>query len=145
MANKCGVKNKHDTRRTFGVAVSAAVAGTLAAAAMAGATPQLSPGVYQATVRAASPPVLNGLWRLTLKRSAFEVTKNGRPAVTGRIRIAGDLVTFHDLAGPFRCPGPQATGTYRWKLAGSVLRLIPRVESCPGRALVLARAFRKIG
>jgi len=92
----------------------------------------------------ASPAVLNGVWRLTLRSSSFAVTKDGKAAVGGRIRLAGSTITFSDVAGPFRCTGSQRTGSYRWSLKGSALRLSPLREPCAGRRLVLARTFRKV-
>lgn len=120
----------------------AAAALATAAGGQAGSSP--IPGVYQARVAGASPPVLNGLWRLTLRGSSFVVTKDGVLAVRGETRLAGATIAFRDQGGPLRCRGAQATGTYRFAWKGRALTLTPVRETCSGRRLVLSRTFRKV-
>lgn len=120
-----------------------AAALTAAAAGQRGAGP--IPGLYQARVRGASPPALNGLWQVAFRDSAFAVSKDGLLAVRGQVRLAGSTITFRDQAGPLRCRGPQARGTYRFVLRGRALTLTPARDACPGRRLVLSRTFRKVG
>jgi hypothetical protein len=103
-----------------------------------------SPGVYQTKITGAKPAVLNGTWRLSLNAPGFAITKNLTTAVAGTIAIAGNKITFTDIAGPLRCTGGQVKGTYTWSLKGKALTLKPVSEKCAGRKLVLTHAFTKL-
>jgi hypothetical protein len=123
---------------------SLAAAAALAAFAVAGhGAAALSPGVYQTTIRGASPAVLNATWRLSFTGFAFAIDRNGRPAVQGLVTRSRNRIVFEDVAGPFRCLRGQAKGTYTWTLKRGTLRLTALTDRCAGRRTVLSRPFRR--
>jgi hypothetical protein len=119
-------------------------AAAAAASAPAGSAASIAPHVYSTKITRATPAVLNGTWRLTVRQSAFAVTKGSAPAVSGTVRIAGTRITFHDLAGPFACRGAQAAGVYTWRLAGRRLTLTAVHEPCTGRKTILTKPFTRV-
>jgi len=126
-------------RSCFAVAFVAAVACVVVAEAGAA----LSPGVYQARVTGATPAILNGTWEIDLGAGRYEIKRNGANAVDGKASIRGNTLTFSDVAGPFRCLGAQAKGSYRWTLSGKTLTLAVMHDPCAGRKAVLVRTFSK--
>ena len=112
---------------------------TVLAAPAAASAGGLWPHVYSTKITGATPAVLNGTWRLSLQKAAFSVTKGGAAALSGSLTIAGNRVTFRDLAGPFACRGSQVTGTYTWRLQGNTLT--PVSDKCTGRRTILTRPF----
>jgi hypothetical protein len=123
--------------------VASVAAGALVLAAAGSAAPRT--GVYRTTITGATPAVLNATWRLSFTGFAFALDRNRAPAVQGITSGKGNRVVFRDLAGPFRCRGAQAVGTYTWRLTRSILRFTRVADACVGRRTVLARPFRKIG
>lgn len=119
------------------IALVAACAAALVTAAQA-AAPTIYPHVYTTKITGVSPAVLNGTWRLAVQRTTFGVAKSGVPAVAGSVKVAGNKITFHDLAGPLACKGAQPIGTYTWKLQGATLTLTKVKDTCAGRSLILA-------
>lgn len=113
-----------------------ACAAALVTAAQA-AAPSIYPHVYTTRITGASPAALNGTWRLAIQRTTFGVSKGGVPAVAGSVQIAGNKITFHDLAGPLACKGSQAAGTYTWRLAGTTLTMTKVKDTCAGRPQIL--------
>ena len=135
-------------RITLGAALAALTLGAAAAAAapraVAGRAASIGPHVYSTRLAGATPAVLNGTWRLTINRRSFSVARGAALAVSGTARIAGNRITFHDLAGPFSCRGAQATAVYAWRVGGNRLTLIPVREPCAGRRTILTRPFTRI-
>ncbi len=122
---------------------AAFLAALVLASAAPGAGPSLAPHVYATKIAGATPAVLNGTWRLTLRPATFSVAKGGVVAVSGSLRIAGNRVTFHDRSGSFACHGTQAVGVYTWRIAGSRLTLTPVTEPCGGRRTILTKPFTR--
>jgi hypothetical protein len=132
------------TRTLRWAAVALAAAAVLAASALAARTAAIAPHVYSTKIAGATPAVLNGTWRLTVRKTTYAVTKGGSLAVSGSSRITGNRISFHDLAGPFACRGAQATGVYTWRIAGKSLTLTAVKEPCAGRKLVLTKRFTRV-
>jgi hypothetical protein len=132
-------------RTTLGcAALVLAAAGVTATPVVAAPAAAIAPHVYSTRITGATPAVLNGTWRLTVKRTTFAVTKGGAVAVSGTVRIVGSRITFHDRGGPFACPGAQATGVYSWRVIGKRLRLAAAREPCAGRKIILTKPFTRI-
>jgi hypothetical protein len=131
-------------RITLVTALAVAVAACATVPAFGSGAATISSHVYSTRIAGASPPVLNGTWRLTVNQKTFAVTKGVAAAVSGTVRIAGSRITFHDLAGPFACRGTQATGTYAWRIAGKRLTLTAVREPCAGRKTILTRPFTRV-
>lgn len=126
------------------IALVAACAAMLVTAAQA-AAPTIYPHIYTTRIAGVSPAVPNGSWRLVVQKTTFGVAKNGVPAVAGSVQVAGNKITFHDLAGPLSCKGSGAIGTYTWKLQGATLTLTKVHDTCAGRPLILAgRHYTKV-
>ena len=125
---------------------TAAVAATISAAAyaQAGGAAGIAPHVYSTKIMGATPAVLNGTWRLSVRPTAFSVTKGAALAVSGSVRIAGNRITFHDLSGSFACRGAQAKGIYAWKVTGNHLTLTAVREPCGGRKTILTKPFTRV-
>jgi hypothetical protein len=119
-------------------------AGTAAAPAFAATAAAIAPHVWSARITGASPAVLNGTWRLSIKGGTFAVAKGTTLAVGGTARIAGNRVTFHDLVGPFACKGSQATGVYRWRVSDNRLTLAAVSDRCAGRKTILTKPFSRV-
>ncbi|HZQ66793.1 MAG TPA: hypothetical protein VFA66_16375 [Gaiellaceae bacterium] len=126
------------------LALLAALLTAPAAAGSVTSTGTLWPHVYAAKITGAQPAVLNGTWRIVLRRTSYTIQRNGAVAVSGSLKISGKTVAFHDVAGPFSCRGSQVNGTYAWRLRGVKLTLARVRDACPGRQLVLAHAFTRI-
>jgi hypothetical protein len=122
---------------------SLAVAAVLipAGAALAARTASIAPHVYSTKIAGARPAVLDGTWRLTVKGSSFSVAKGASLAVSGSVKIAGNRITFRDLAGPFACRGAQSTAVYGYRIAGKRLTLTAVREPCAGRKTILTKPF----
>ena len=123
------------------IAIAAVVIVGTAASAAPAAAPRLSPHVYVAKITGANPAVLNATWRMAINRPLFSVTRNGRGAVIGQVRITGNRVTFQDGTGSYACRGAQKSGTYTWRIVGKRLTLTRVRDSCVGRRIVFAHAF----
>jgi hypothetical protein len=119
------------------------VAAGLAATAVAAAAAGPAPGTYVTKLSGATPPVLNGTWRLTLSQKHFAITKNRQPALAGSVATTLRKITFHDLSGPYRCTGSQAIGTYAWHLRGKSLTFTVVKDACVGRKAILTHGFTK--
>ncbi|HZT44895.1 MAG TPA: hypothetical protein VFA24_01845 [Gaiellaceae bacterium] len=117
---------------------------TVAGPALAADAAAIAPHVWSARITGASPAVLNGTWRLSIKGGTFAVAKGTALAVGGTVRIAGSRVTFRDLGGPFACRGAQATGVYRWRVNGKRLTMAAVSERCAGRKTILTRPFTRV-
>jgi hypothetical protein len=128
---------------TFAAAVLTAVVVAVAPAQAARAA-SIAPHVYSTKISGATPAVLNGTWRLTVRSTGFSVTKGSALAVLGSVRIAGKRITFHDLGGPFACRGARATGVYTWRIAGTRLTLTAVREPCSGRKTILTKPFTRV-
>ena len=132
-------------RITLGTALAALTfAAVTAAPAVGSPAASIGPHVYSTKIAGAMPTVLNGTWRLTVNRKSFSVAKGTAFAVSGTARIAGNRITFHDLAGPFSCRGAQATGVYSWRVSGKRLTLTAVREPCAGRRTILTKPFTRI-
>ena len=132
------------TRTVLGWTAAALAATAMAVPALGARAATIAPHVYSTKIAGATPAVLNGTWRLTVKQTTFAVTKGSSLAVSGTVRIAGTRVTFHDLAGPFRCRGAEATGVYAWRVAGATLTLTAVKEPCAGRKTILTKRFTRV-
>ncbi|HEY7604221.1 MAG TPA: hypothetical protein VH760_08155 [Gaiellaceae bacterium] len=131
------------------ITLGAVLAATLAAAATAAPAvgspaASIGPHVYSTKIAGATPAVLNGTWRLTVDRKSFSVAKGAMLAVSGTARIAGNRITFHDLAGAFSCRGAQATAVYSWRVSGKRLTLTAVREPCAGRRTILTKPFKQV-
>jgi hypothetical protein len=126
------------------LAPALAVSAAALAAGSASAAVGLSPGLYVTKVTGATPAPLNGTWRLAFKGKNFTITRNGKPAVAGRVTISGRRVVFHDTAGSYRCPPAQAVGTYRWSLRRNSLTLSVVRDDCSGRKAILTNGFTRV-
>jgi hypothetical protein len=120
------------------------VAAATALPALGAHSAAISPHAYSTKITGAAPAVLNGTWRLTVRQTTYAVTKGSSLAVSGSARIAGNRITFHDLAGPFACRGAQATGVYTWRIVGKSLTLTAVKEPCAGRKTVLTKRFTRV-
>jgi hypothetical protein len=130
-------------KRIVPVATLAAAAAA-AGSAFGASTAAIAPHVYSTRITGATPAVLNGTWRLAVNKTTFGVAKGKTPAVSGSVRIAGNRITFHDLAGPFACHGAQATAVYTWRVSGARLTLTAVREPCAGRKSILTRPFTRV-
>jgi hypothetical protein len=126
------------------VVAAVAAAGATATSALA-AGQALSPGAFTTRITGAKPATLNGTWTLAVIGPAFNLIRNRATAATGGATISGNRITFRDLAGPYRCLGGRAIGTYTWKLKAKTLTFKPVKDSCAGRKAVLSHAFTRIG
>jgi hypothetical protein len=131
-------------RRTTLALTALAVAAVTAVPALGSSAATIAPHAYVARIAGAKPAVLNGSWRLTLTTATFAVNKGATAAVSGRVRIAGSRITFHDLGGPFACRGSQATGVYSWRVTGKRLTLTAVREPCAGRRTILTKPFTRV-
>jgi hypothetical protein len=126
------------------IAIAAALlAAAVAAAPATSAGPTLSPHIWSTKISGAAAP-LNATWRLAFQSPAYDVTRNRGVVVAGTFRIAGNKVTFHDLAGSFACKGAQVYGTYTWRIQGAKLTFTRVSDACVGRRSVLAHAYTRI-
>jgi hypothetical protein len=133
------------TRITLtGAALAISAVAVVAVPALGAPTAPFAPRVYSTKITGATPAVLNGTWRLAVKQGTFSVAKGTALAVSGTVRIAGQRITFHDLAGPFSCRGAQATGVYSWRLSGKRLTLTAVREPCAGRKTILTKPFTRV-
>ena len=65
----------------------------------------------------------------------FRVVKSGYALVEGEYGVKGEQLKFTDKRGPFACRGEgQATGTYTWKLEGTMLKLSEVEDRCTDRS-----------
>jgi hypothetical protein len=126
------------------IILSAAVLAALAAVVAQAASAGLWPHFYRTTISGATPALLNGTWTLAISNTAFNVTKGGRVAVNGTVKIDGNRITFHDFSGPLACRGAQANGTYTWRLQGAALTLKANGDTCTGRRAILTHPFHRI-
>jgi hypothetical protein len=88
----------------------------------------------------AAPIELQGTWRamdapvrldLVLGPGSYRITR-GQNTGAGKIAVTGDEIRFF---GSSLCSG---SGTYRWTIDGTELRLVPvRPDECDGRAVSL--------
>jgi len=131
-------------KRTTLVLAGLAVAAVTAEPVLGSPASAIAPHAYVARITGAKPAVLNGTWRLTLTTYTFTVNKGAAAAVSGRVRIAGTRITFHDLGGPFACRGAQATGVYSWRVVGKRLTLTAVSEPCAGRRTILTSPFTQV-
>jgi hypothetical protein len=131
-------------RRITLALTAVAVAGVTAATALGSQRAAIAPHAYVARIVGAKPALLNGTWRLSVTTSTFAVNKGATAAVSGRVRIAGNRITFHDLGGPYSCRGALATGVYSWRVTGKRLVLTAVREPCAGRRTILTRPFTRI-
>jgi hypothetical protein len=127
------------------IALAAATIGAVIAIAPAtAAAPTLGPHVWRTTITGAPVPLLNATWVMAFKNTAFNLRRNGGVVVAGTVKIAGNKVTLHDLAGTLSCKGTQINGTYGWKITGAKLKLTRFSDTCVGRRSVLSYAFTRI-
>jgi hypothetical protein len=124
------------------VVAGAAIAALLLLAG--GGTRGLNPGSYMTQISGATPATLNGTWRLVLRRKRFALTRNSASAVTGFLSTSQNRLTFHDLTGPYRCPGAEAVGSYAQSLSGKNLTLTVVQDSCSARKAILTNGFTKL-
>ena len=79
------------------------------------------------------------------RRRIVAASPDGGVVVAGTIRIVGNKVTFHDLAGTFACRGAtKINGSYTWRIQGAKLTFTRVSDACPGRKGVLSHAFTRI-
>ena len=65
----------------------------------------------------------------------FRVVKSGYALVEGEYSADGGELKLTDKRGPFACTGEgQATGTYTWKLEGTMLKLSEVEDRCADRS-----------
>jgi serine/threonine-protein kinase len=135
-------------RRTRSLLIAAVVVAGAAIAALlllaGGGTRGLNPGSYMTQISGATPATLNGTWRLVLRRKRFALTRNSASAVTGFLSTSQNRLTFHDLTGPYRCPGAEAVGSYAQSLSGKNLTLTVVQDSCSARKAILTNGFTKL-
>ena len=124
--------------------MAALIAAAVAATPATSAAPSLSPHIWSTKISGPTP-LLNATWRLAFRNAAYNVTRNSGVVVAGTVRIVGNKVTFHDLAGTFACRGAtQINGTYTWRIQGAKLTFTRVSDACPGRSGVLSHAFTRI-
>jgi hypothetical protein len=126
------------------VTAALVAAAAAAAPAPAGSAASIAPHVYATKITGATPAVVNGTWRLTVDPTAFSVTKGTALAVVGSARIAGNRITFRDVAGRFASRGAQATAVYSWRVTGTRLTLTAVREPCTGRKTILTKRFIRV-
>jgi hypothetical protein len=127
------------------IAVAAAfLAAVVGATPATSAAPSLSPHIWSTKISGPTP-LLKATWRLAFQTPAYNVTRNGGVVVAGTVRIVGNKVTFHDLAGIFACRGAtRINGSYTWRIQGAKLTFTRLSDACPGRKGVLSHAFTRI-
>jgi len=108
------------------------------------AGPTLSPHIWSTKISGSRVGLLNATWRLAIKNPSFNLTRNGAVTVAGTVKVVGNKVTFHDLAGVLACRGAQINGTYTWRIKGAKLTFTRVSDACPGRKGVLSHAFTRI-
>ncbi len=65
----------------------------------------------------------------------FRVVKSGYALVEGAYSVRGVQLKLTDKRGPFACTGEgKATGTYNWKLEGTMLKLSEVEDRCIDRS-----------
>src|ERR1700680_125139 len=65
----------------------------------------------------------------------FRVVKSGYALVEGEYSAKGAQLKLTDKRGPFACTGEgKATGTYSWKLEGTMLKLSEVEDRCTDRS-----------
>jgi hypothetical protein len=126
-----------------------AIAATFAAAAVAvtpatAVAPTLGPHAWRTKISGSPVGLLNATWTLAFKNAAFNVRRNGGVVSTGTVKIVGNKVTFHDLAGTLSCRGAQVNGTYTWRIQGAKLTFTRVSDTCDGRRGVFSHAFTRI-
>ena len=124
--------------------VAALLAAAVGATPATSAAPSLSPHIWSTKISGPTP-LLKATWRLAFQTPAYNVARNGGVVVAGTIRIVGNKVTFHDLAGILACRGAaKINGSYTWRIQGAKLTFTRVSDSCPGRSGVLSHAFTRI-
>jgi hypothetical protein len=94
--------------------------------------------------------VLNGTWLIEFGADGtYAVVKQPKAKavlIGGSSTVSGNKVRLVDKAGPLRCTGSSATGTYAWKLTGNTLTFTKVEDTCGGRPLVFGgSSWTKIG
>jgi hypothetical protein len=125
-------------------ALSSAGAGVASAAK---ATPL--EGIYGTVIKSPNA-TLNGTWLINFVADGTYVVvkepKSKTLLIGGTSTVSGNKLTLADKAGPLRCTGSSATGTYSWKRNGKTLRFTKVKDTCAGRPLVFASSpWTKIG
>jgi hypothetical protein len=123
------------------IAISTVVA-VLAVAATSLAASSLN-GTYSTTI--SSPAQLKGKWTVDFQPgNKYSVGENSKVDTFGQYTLSGSTITFKDTAGPGRCPGNTASGTYTIAVHGSSIAFKTKHDACAGRAAVLnGRTFTK--
>jgi hypothetical protein len=130
-----GMRMRRWVRAAVAVAVVALAVASVASAA------NLS-GRFTARVGNAPVPALDGTWTLTIGGGTYSVSFRGI-AERGRLSLHGSTVDVGPTTGQLACKGGAASGSYRYSLAGSTLRLQRIHDSCPTRAFLLSHTFTK--
>jgi hypothetical protein len=125
---------------------AAVLAATLVAASVALAAGGIA-GTYTTTISGKGPGTLNGVldgkWKLTLKRGKYHVLFKGKDVVNGNYKVKKSVITVNDTSGPGKCKG---TGKYKYTLKNDTLRLkkISDTKACAARQAVLSHSFKKV-
>ena len=126
-------------------AIAASVGGALALSSTVLAAAALS-GTYKTKVTSSAlGGQLKGTWTIKLKSPNYTITDTGTVVVRGKYSIKGTRITFKDKSGPAACSG---AAVYSYALTANQLHFTKVKDSsasCPGRAVVLAGTFTKIG
>jgi hypothetical protein len=106
-------------------------------------------GTYDAVIKSPNA-ALNGTWMIDFVADGTYVVakqpKTKAVLISGSSTVSGNRVTLVDKAGPLRCTGSSATGTYSWKLTGKKLKFTKVKDTCGGRPLVFASStWTKVG
>jgi hypothetical protein len=129
------------------VVFAARAASSVGAASAAEATPLK--GIYGTVIKSPNAG-LNGTWLINFVADGTYVVVKEPGSKTlligGSSAVSGNKVTLVDKAGPLRCRGSAATGTYSWKRSGKTLKFTRVKDSCVGRPMVFASSsWTKIG
>ncbi len=121
----------------------------IAVGAASAAKPTPLKGIYGTVIKSSST-ALNGTWLINFVADGTYVVvkepKSKSLLIGGSSTASGDKVTFVDKAGPLRCTGSGATGTYSWKLTGKTLEFTKVRDTCTGRSLIIGRSsWTKLG
>lgn len=127
------------------LAIAGSVVGVLALSPTVLAAAGLT-GTYKTKVTSSAlGGQLKGTWTINLRSPNYTIADSGTVVVRGKYSIKGTRITFKDKSGLAACSN---RAVYRYALTGNQLRFTKVKDSstsCPGRILILAGTFTKVG
>lgn len=127
------------------LAIAATAVGALALSSTVLAAAALS-GTYKTKVTSnALGGHLKGTWTIKLKSPTYTISDSGTVVVRGKYSSKGTRITFKDKGGLVACSNPAV---YSYAQTGNQLHFTKVTDSatrCPGRILILAGTFIKVG